>query len=33
MGNNGLSYIKKTFNWDSEEEKLLSLYSKLMLSI
>ena len=33
MGNNGLNYIKKAFNWDSQEEKLLSLYSKLMLSI
>ena len=32
MGNNGMNYIKKTFNWDSEEKKLLSLYSKLMLS-
>ena len=33
MGKNGMNYIKKTFNWDSEEKKLLSLYSKLMLSI
>ena len=33
MGKNGMNYIKKAFNWDSEEKKLLSLYSKLILSI
>jgi len=32
MGENGWLYIDNRYNWESEEEKLLNLYSKLLLT-
>ena len=31
MGENGWHYINNRYNWESEEEKLLNLYSTLLL--
>ena len=33
MGENGWHYINNKYNWLSEEEKLLNLYSNLLLSV
>lgn len=30
LGNNGLNYIVKSFNWDLEQEKLLALYKEIL---